>query len=326
MCTRGRFAGTWCAVLPLLEVLSAHAMVRKGHCGVTEGSGVCEIDLQGSWELNSTESSSVSAAQGACTRRCEQCRNCNYVSFSTSHHDCSWFVACEPKYMVQDGAVAETFHTVKVKAKRASKTTQQDRLEFLEIGTSNFNTLVGSSYPGPGKSVEALKFYQDDLPDRSGVEKVNAAVVSERGLLTTKNITFYFVHPKNISRFSLHSDFKGMNSITTPHPEVVRQLQRLDLMHLLESVQVPTTSYVRLVEGTRSIGFVKLDIEGGEPGVLDDLVSECRKRQLCPDQVLYEHKYIRNPTHVLGSLRKAGYTCSLKVDDTRCTFDKAYAA
>jgi hypothetical protein len=97
-------------------------------------------------------------------------------------------------------------------------------------------------------------------------------------------------------------------------------------MHLLESVQVPTTSYVRLVEGTRSIGFVKLDIEGGEPGVLDDLVSECRKRQLCPDQVLYEHKYIRNPAHVLGSLRKAGYTCSLKVDDTRCTFDKAYAA
>ena len=75
--------------------------------------------------------------------------------------------------MVQDGAVAETFHTVKVKAKRASKTTQQDRLEFLEIGTSNFNTLVGSSYPGPGKSVEALKFYQDDLPDRSGDEKIN---------------------------------------------------------------------------------------------------------------------------------------------------------
>ena len=53
-------------------------------------------------------------------------------------------------------------------------------LDFVEIGTSNFETLIQlASEDSKGLSVEGLKMYQDELPDKPGVVKVNAAISSE---------------------------------------------------------------------------------------------------------------------------------------------------
>ena len=165
---------------------------------------------------------------------------------------------------------------------------------------------------------------EDDLPDRVGVEKVNAAVVPDWQLLTTSNITFYFVHPKNISRFGLHSNVRGMSTASVPHPEVLGHLQPRGLTHLLQHVHVPTTSYTRLVASVTSVGLLTLDVEGREPGLLRDVIAECRRRQLCPEQIFFESKYIiANRANVLRGLGKAGYTCTAAGPyDTRCYSDK----
>ena len=53
-------------------------------------------------------------------------------------------------------------------------------LDFVEIGTSNFETLIQlASEDSKGLSVEGLKMYQDQLPDKPNVQKVNAAISSE---------------------------------------------------------------------------------------------------------------------------------------------------
>ena len=144
----------------------------------------------------------------------------------------------------------------------------------------------------------------------------------------TKEITFYFVSPKNIAQFKLHPNLKGMSTIDAPSAEVLRVLKQRKLTHLLVSARVPTTSYKRLVASATSVGFVKLDIEGGEPGLLKDLAAECARRRLCPDRLLFEHKYFigRSWHDVVGALRKVGYTCQPERYDTSCTFDAAYAA
>ena len=43
------------------------------------------------------------------------------------------------------------------------------------LRVQNFNTLIQSDTPGPGLSVEALKFYLDELPERRGIRKVFCA-------------------------------------------------------------------------------------------------------------------------------------------------------
>ena len=51
-------------------------------------------------------------------------------------------------------------------------------VDWMEIGTNNFDTLLQTAMDGSvGVSVEAMRFYLDQLPSKEGVTKVNAAVV-----------------------------------------------------------------------------------------------------------------------------------------------------
>ena len=99
-----------------MDLPKRQAEPAMGHCGVTGGPGVCSVDLQGAWVLNETESSSLSKARTACVRRCTACSNCNWVSYSIAHKDCSWYFACEPSRLVLESPVAKSFRTVMVRA------------------------------------------------------------------------------------------------------------------------------------------------------------------------------------------------------------------
>jgi hypothetical protein len=141
--------------------------------------------LQGPWELNSTERellclSAAQATTGDCTRRvvaCGQCRNCN-VSYSTAHH--RLLVVRGVRAQVHGPRrrlVAETFHTVKVKAKcrRNGEREPLGRVVLSFWGTtSKFNILVGSSctwarerssrqlHPSSITSIISANFFLDD--------------------------------------------------------------------------------------------------------------------------------------------------------------------
>ena len=65
-------------------------------------------------------------------------------------------------------------------------------------------------------------------------------------------------------------------------------LSRRKLAHLMRNQTVPTTSYTRLVKGIATLGFLKLDVEGGEGVILRDVVDSCIARNLCPTYIKYE--------------------------------------
>ena len=68
-------------------------------------------------------------------------------------------------------------------------------IDFIEIGTSNFDTLLQKSTEGQtGFSVEPLKYYLNKLPNKSGIAKVNAAITSNR----TSNLVKMFYIPEEI--------------------------------------------------------------------------------------------------------------------------------
>ena len=140
-------------------------------------------------------------------------------------------------------------------------------LNFLEIGTSDFNSL-SQSYAPPGVSVEALQCYQERLFRHKnrppGIKLVNAAAIGNHELLTgLTNLTFFYVNPDEMKEHHLPPWFRGMGSIHKMQPELKQQLtKRLLRPHLPNIAVVPTTSYTRLVTGVRSLGLVKLDMEG----------------------------------------------------------------
>ena len=59
----------------------------------------CLTNTSGSWPLHTNLTvrlhSTVEEAERACVNLCARCSNCNYVSFSDKHNDCSWFHHCD---------------------------------------------------------------------------------------------------------------------------------------------------------------------------------------------------------------------------------------
>jgi hypothetical protein len=79
--------------------------------------------------------------------------------------------------------------------------------------------------------------YQDQLPDKPNVVKVNAAVSDpEPGVDTIK---FFYIHPDDIKAHKLQPWLIGCNSAGKPQTEADRILKNRGLEHLMRVDEVP---------------------------------------------------------------------------------------
>lgn len=142
--------------------------------------------------------------------------------------------------------------------------------DFIEIGTSDFNTLPQTNN-GKGISIEPIKYYLDRLPNKLNVIKVNAAVSDYVG--TCK---IYYVKPKDIEKYELPEWFRGCNSINAPHPTVKKQLgEKHDSIVSIDTVNVINFETIINDYNVSSIGILKIDTEGHDTVILMDYYKAC---------------------------------------------------
>jgi hypothetical protein len=92
--------------------------------------------------------------------------------------------------------------------------------DFIEIGTSDFRTLIQTCKDNEtGLSIEPIKMYLDNLPDKPNVTKVNCAISN-----VNSTIEVFYVKPEDIIKFNLPNWVRGCNSINKPHPTVLNLL------------------------------------------------------------------------------------------------------
>lgn len=168
-------------------------------------------------------------------------------------------------------------------------------LDFVEIGTSNFETLIQlASDESKGLSVEGLKMYQDQLPDKPHVQKVNAAISNPQDGVST--IKFYYIHPDDVKKHRLPPWLVGCNAAGKPQTEAARILKNRKLEELMRVDEVPVFSFAQLVEkyNVRSIGYLKVDVEGHEPIIFRSMIEKCKETpSLWPRVLKFEHKHIK---------------------------------
>ena len=136
--------------------------------------------------------------------------------------------------------------------------------DFLEIGTSCFDTLLETAKPGEtGLSVEPLKFYLDRLPDKIGCIKIPVAIstVDEFSMVEV----FYI--PENVIRErNLHHGLLGCNSIGKPH----LQHRNQNLLDVVQTYKVRSVPIRWLFEtyDIESVKTLKIDTEGCDAEIL----------------------------------------------------------
>ena len=60
-------------------------------------------------------------------------------------------------------------------------------LDFIEIGTADFNTIIEEcDSASHGMSIEPITKYLNNLPDKPNVKKINCAIVDDSSITTTK--------------------------------------------------------------------------------------------------------------------------------------------
>jgi hypothetical protein len=205
-------------------------------------------------------------------------------------------------------------------------------LDFLEVGTSDFNTHMETCSPYErGLVIEPLKIYLDNLPDKDNVIKVNAALLFGEH----KTVPIYYIKPEVIKKHGLFDWMRGCNSIGVPHdfhlnyfntvkefnvwdsywksPDAPRGRNLLD-EGLVSVDEVPCVTFSSIINdyGIGSIKHIKFDTEGMDAdlihSMLDDLwtINEVR----LPETILFEtnaHNDTSKSFDVIQRLKNIGY-------------------
>ena len=170
------------------------------------------------------------------------------------------------------------------------------KYDFIEIGTSNFETLIETASDDIiGISVEPIGFYLDDLPSPAGVKKLKCAV-SRNNLNETLEV--YYIPPDVIKEYNLGHCLTGCNSVGGYHFLHVS----CGIQQFVVRTPVPCIPISQLFEehDVTELDYLKLDTEGSDCDILlhlyTYLLSQPASRY--PKKILFESNELSVPAQV----------------------------
>lgn len=183
-------------------------------------------------------------------------------------------------------------------------------LDYIEIGTSDFDALVLDDNDLVGISIEPLQIYTEKLPNKKNNKKINVAISDFDGYSD-----FFYVEPTDIDKYDLPFWIKGCNSINDYHPSVLEILREKNLMSLYRSIKVKTITWDTLVrtENITSVEFLKIDAEGHDCIILENVINS--QTNILPKKIKFEANSLTSSNKInntLNLLIKRGYVVSHK--------------
>ena len=196
--------------------------------------------------------------------------------------------------------------------------------DFVEIGTSDFKTLIeNSSDETIGISVEPIKFYLDKLPNKKKCKKINIGISDK-----SSNIDIYYVSEENIKKYNLPWWARGCNSVNKMHKGLVKILndKNLDPTKLFSNMTIPTCTLYNLLEenNVNGIYYLKIDTEGHDTIILNKYLKDIKYNHMLPYKLKFESNGLTNILDIydtINSLKKIGYKQIMTDHDTIMELD-----
>lgn len=164
-------------------------------------------------------------------------------------------------------------------------------LDFIEIGTSDFDTLIQKCPENSvGLTIEPIGYYLNKLPNKPYVTKIQALISNEIGI-----DVIHYIDPEDILKYNLPWEVKGMNTIGNPHPgyEVfnIPQIKEFNIEIKKQTLEKTTLYQLLKVRDVSSVGYLKVDTEGHDCYILNkflDEIIENKAFNLLPNCILFE--------------------------------------
>lgn len=185
--------------------------------------------------------------------------------------------------------------------------------DFIEIGTSNFDTLIEHANDTTvGLSIEPIKHYLEQLPNRAQVNKLNMAISDKNG-----SLDIYYIPEDIIKQHELPDYLKGCNRLNEYHP----LHQPYKHLCVRDNVEVISITELFFREKIRQVQLLKIDTEGHDCIILQNLYSHLKNvpSEYYPRKIVFETNENVKPVVVDKTLElfyKLGYRLHHKGYDT----------
>lgn len=173
------------------------------------------------------------------------------------------------------------------------------KYNFIEIGTSDFDTLLQTTENQIGLSIEPIKIYLDRLPNNNHVIKVNCAISDKNGITDV-----FWVKPEDIDEYGLSVYLKGCNSIIRPHTVTERELKEKKLEFLLNQTECEMITWEKLVQryDVESVDLLKIDTEGHDCIIINNLLDS--NINILPKKIWFEANELTNPKFIEKTVKR----------------------
>ena len=205
-------------------------------------------------------------------------------------------------------------------------------LDFLEVGSSDFNTIMESCKESEvGMVIEPIKTYLDNLPNKENVIKVNAALLFG----DSEPVPIYYIKPEVIKKHGLFEWMRGCNAIGRPHDfhlNYFNTIEEFDQWHaawkgsnepkgrnlleegLVTTENVHSISFYNLVKefNIGGIKYIKLDTEGIDAELLESILDDLWELDSVklPEKIMFEtnaHNDTTKSFQIIERLGRMGY-------------------
>jgi hypothetical protein len=159
---------------------------------------------------------------------------------------------------------------------------------FIEIGTSDFDTCIhGADDETVGLSIEPVKKYFNNLPNKKNVIKLNAVILD--GTVTSAKI--YYLNETTLKRFPYWA--RGCNTVNDIHPIIKKHLREMNLdpetSITVDVVKAYSLREVIEMYNVTSLDYLKIDTEGYDCYIMEQYY-ECilKNEKLKSKKIMFE--------------------------------------
>ena len=207
--------------------------------------------------------------------------------------------------------------------------------DFIEIGTSDFDTLLQKSDGNKrGISIDPLNYFLDRLPVKQNCKKICCAISDKEG-----EEDIYYITEETIKNYNLPSFVRGCGSLYNYHPFVKILLNNESDAHPIGKALKPEEVYTKervkvkrlknIVDENlvKEIKILKIDTEGCDDKIILDYLKCCKEEGYpMPFFIQFEHVLIdeSKKSKVLNFVIEQGYNLMfMNTDDV--TFKLSHA-
>jgi hypothetical protein len=179
--------------------------------------------------------------------------------------------------------------------------TLNEGIDFIEIGTSDFETEIQKADGLAGYSIEPVQKYIENLGNYPGVTKIRAAISNQDGFANV-----FSVHEDSLYKFPYWA--RGCGALGEIHPNIIKYIQEHKIEALVYVEQVETMTFTTLCKRYNINGckYLKIDTEGHDIKILESYIEFVNSGGFKINKIKFESNDLTPPQDVDDILEKLG--------------------